>query len=88
MEVPRESRVQIVGHVVGIDLDVSRCMDEYQPEISAARETPNYLARYVFREKKLSEQHTYVTLELGALSKGNVHIWQQSIKVASHARLT
>ena len=36
VEVPREPRVQIVRHVVGVDLDVSRRMDKHQPEISAA----------------------------------------------------
>lgn len=36
VEVPREPRVQIVGHVVGVDLDVSRRVDKHQPEISAA----------------------------------------------------
>lgn len=41
VKVLRKPRIQIVGHVRGVDLNVSDSVHQDQPEVTAARKTPD-----------------------------------------------
>lgn len=57
VEVLCETRIQVVGHVRGVDLDVGRRVHQDQPKVSAARQTSN-----CSRSQQVVEQFGRTTL--------------------------